>query len=96
MSHCRHLGIGVSDAAASSSNAERLIHAADCQFGLSIEILIDAMEVMLRADHSTLQIGHFVEAFRDRAACEDAFNPFLAADYVRIDVRRLFAGKDAK
>lgn len=94
--HCGHLGTEVSDMVASRDHAERLIHSADCQFGLTIEIMVEAMEKMLRSGQSTLQICHFSDVFLDRTGCDDAFNPFLASDYTRIDVRKLFSGKDIK
>jgi len=67
----------------------RIIHAADYEFGLAIEILIAAAEEALLAGAQQLMATHFVIAFRSRSGCLDIYNPFLVLDYLRVNVRRL-------
>lgn len=72
--------------------AERLIHAAAFQFGLVIEITIAAIEAAYLSGSTVLTKNHFARAFEVRTACPDAFNPFIADDYYKIDARRVFGG----
>lgn len=67
----------------------RLIHSADGEFGLVVELIIAAIEEALNSGDSSLENRHFVEAFRRRSGCVDALNPFQAADFERIDARAL-------
>lgn len=67
----------------------RLVHAADGEFGLVIELIIGAIEEALLADSDTLNQDHFIAVFRRRSGCVDALNPFVAADFDRIDARAL-------
>jgi Bacterial TniB protein len=69
--------------------AARLIHAADCEFGLSIELVIAAIEEALLADSASLSNMHFAEAFKIRSGCIAGLNPFLADSFERIDARAL-------
>lgn len=72
---------------------KRIMHAADYEFGLAIEITIAAVEEALLAGSQQLEVTHFVDAFRSRSGCLDTQNPFVALDYIRLNVRKL-AGKD--
>jgi type II secretory pathway predicted ATPase ExeA len=69
--------------------AARLIHAADGEFGLVIELVIAAIEEAFLADATTLTSAHFRAAFRRRSGCVDALNPFVAEDFERINTRLL-------
>lgn len=69
--------------------AERLMHAADREFGLLIEITIEAIECALLEKAADLQHDHFTAAFRRRSGCLDAYNPFVAVNFERIDARAL-------
>ncbi|THK34061.1 AAA family ATPase [Ensifer sp. MPMI2T] len=69
--------------------AARLIHAADGEFGLVIELIIGSIEEALLSGDRCLDPGHFVRAFRRRSGCVDALNPFVAEDFERIDARAL-------
>ena len=71
---------------------ERLVHAADGQFGIVVELIIGAIEEALRHDCAALGHSHFVAAFERRSGCIPAFNPFIAGDFHRLDCRRLFEG----
>jgi len=69
--------------------AKRLIHASSNEFGILIEITIGAIEEMLIAGQTRLDIGLFADAFRRRTGCVDALNPFLTSGFERIDARQL-------
>ncbi|MCX8281517.1 TniB family NTP-binding protein [Phyllobacterium sp. 0TCS1.6C] len=69
--------------------AARLVHAADHEFGLLIEIVIEAIQVALLARADTLDLQHFAAAFERRSGCLPGLNPFLAADFERINTRVL-------
>ncbi|PRY74510.1 TniB protein [Yoonia maritima] len=70
--------------------SERLIHAAAFQFGLVIEIIIEAIELAYVRGDEILSQHHFAQTYTDRTACADAFNPFIVDDYYAIDARRVF------
>ena len=71
--------------------AERLIHAAAFQFGLSIKLVIAAIEMAFLERATILRRAHFAAAFEAQTACNDAFNPFIVDDYHHIDARRVCA-----
>lgn len=71
---------------------ERLVHAADGQFGITVELIIGAIEEALRCECDSLGHSHFVAAFERRSRCIPAFNPFVAEDFHRLNCRRLFEG----
>lgn len=68
---------------------ERLIHAADGEFGLVIELIIGSIEEALLSNDEVLDCEHFAGAFRRRSGCVNALNPFIAEDFERIDARML-------
>ena len=72
--------------------ARRLMHAADYQFGLMAEIAVQALTTALMTDgmDARLTIDDFAKVYRNRTAAIDAYNPFVAEDFARIDPRRLF------
>lgn len=70
--------------------AARLIHAADREFGLVIELTIATMEGAVRAKRKTVEISDFTAMFRKRSGCIDGLNPFVVEDFERIDPRHLF------
>ncbi|OSP54461.1 ATP-binding protein [Pseudoruegeria sp. SK021] len=72
-----------------SDLAARLIHAADREFGLAIEMTIDSVEEALRAGCTQIDNGHFTAAFARRSGCIPGLNPFIAEDFERINVRKL-------
>lgn len=59
----------------------RLVKAAADEFGLTIEIMISAIEEAIFAGDKSLEHQHFASAFRTRSGCVDARNPFLAEEY---------------
>lgn len=72
--------------------AQRLMHAADYEFGLMAEITVQAVSLALSEEgfEGKLQLKHFADVFFDRSGSIDALNPFLAEDFARIDPRRIF------
>ncbi|MGB1180270.1 MAG: TniB family NTP-binding protein, partial [Lentibacter algarum] len=77
----------------SENFARRLMHAADYEFGLMSEIIVQALSRALTIDgfEARLELQHFADVFFDRTAALDAWNPFLAEDFIRIDARKIFA-----
>lgn len=71
----------------------RLVHAADREFGLLIEITIDSLQAAMLAEAETLSAGHFAAAFGRRSGCIDGLNPFVVDSYDRLEVRKLL-GRD--
>lgn len=72
--------------------AQRLMHAADYEFGLMAEITVQALSKALFSDgfEAQLQLRHFADVYFDRSAAIDALNPFAAEDFARIDPRQIF------
>lgn len=64
----------------------RLIHAARSQFGVAIEITIDAIEKALSARSTELSISHFAAAYALREGCEIKDNVFIAPNWASIQV----------
>ena len=84
--------IGTQECVQNDSFAMRLMHAADYEFGLMAEIIVQAVAKALLSDglKGQLRLRHFADVFFDRSAALDALNPFIAEDYVRINPRRIF------
>lgn len=82
-------GLVPMDAHGAHDLAARLIHAADREFGLAIDMTVDGLDEALRAGDAALASRHFAKAFAYRSGCIPGLNPFIADDYTRIDVRRL-------
>ncbi|MCL6285738.1 TniB family NTP-binding protein [Ruegeria sp. 2012CJ41-6] len=72
--------------------AQRLIHAADREFGLLIEMLVSSLEEAMTANCDMIRINHFAAMFRKRTGCIDGLNPFIVEDFERIDPRKLLGG----
>ncbi|WP_220475097.1 ATP-binding protein [Paracoccus sp. JM45] len=87
--YSKEVGIPWGPETIASDVATRLVHAADREFGLLIEITIDGIEEALHSGASSLAIEHFAMAFSRRSGCIAGLNPFLADDFERIDVRKL-------
>ncbi|MBO9398108.1 TniB family NTP-binding protein [Shimia sp. R9_2] len=73
---------------------KRLIHAGGNEFGLIIEMSLGGIEEALYSKDLQLTVEHFAASFRRKTGCIPAFNPFLAEDFQRIDVRKII-GWDA-
>lgn len=74
----------------------RLIHAADGEFGLVIELTINAIEGGLIGNAQSLGIADFASMFHRRSGCIPGLNPFVIADFERIDTRRLLGQESSK
>lgn len=79
--------------------AQRLMHAADYEFGLMAEITVQALAKALFSDgfQAELKLANFADVFFDRSGANEFSNIFVADDFTRIDPRRVFAfeGEDA-
>jgi hypothetical protein len=71
----------------------RLIHAANCQFGKSIELFIDTIAYVLgrcAIDHDfRLKLDDFAAVYARTHACGPAANPFIAPDWQLIDTTKM-------
>jgi len=63
----------------------RLCHAAVYQFGLVMEIIVDAIEDCLTSGHDILTIRDFANAYTGRTLQPIEQNPFVAAAWHTID-----------
>ncbi|MFP7675808.1 ATP-binding protein [Marivita sp. S0852] len=72
--------------------ASRLMHAADYEFGLLAQFIVEALTRALRSDglEASLSKRHFAEVYFMRTAAIQGLNPFLAEDFTRIDPRQCF------
>ncbi|MDF3414426.1 AAA family ATPase [Sulfitobacter sp. M57] len=72
--------------------AQRLMHAADYEFGLMAEITVQAFAKALQSDgfEAKLEAKHFADVFYERSAAIDGLNPFIAEDFARINPRQIF------
>ncbi|MBU0645710.1 MAG: TniB family NTP-binding protein [Alphaproteobacteria bacterium] len=72
--------------------AQRLMHAADYQFGLMAEITVQAVTKALFSEGTEARLGiqNFADVYHDRNAAIDAMNPFIAEDFARINPRLIF------
>jgi hypothetical protein len=93
--YARRADLALHDNADDLMLAERLIHAAAFQFGLTIEITIAAIEVAYLSNSVVLSREHFAKSFENRTACPDSYNPFIADDYYKLDARRVFGRPEA-
>ncbi|OLS48907.1 hypothetical protein BV379_11865 [Rhodovulum sulfidophilum] len=77
--------------------ASRLMHAADYEFGLLAQFIVEALTRALRADGLEACLSsrkHFAEVYHMRTAVGPGLNPFLAEDFRRIDPRQCFDDGD--
>ncbi|SEB47651.1 TniB family NTP-binding protein [Rhodobacter sp. 24-YEA-8] len=71
--------------------ARRLLHAGDYEFGLVAEIIVQAAcrALGVRGRGAALTLEDFGHAYRERTGAAPMLNPFLATDFVAINVRRI-------
>jgi len=79
----------------SDAFAARIIHAADCEFGLCVELIIAAMEDLFLNGASVLGADVFASAYQRRTGCIPGLNPFLVEDFQSIDPRKLLGRLEA-
>lgn len=73
---------------------KRILHSSSYQFGLVIKLALFALEEALYEEALSLEPDHFARAYKDWKGCTDAFNPFLANDYLQIDTQRMFTSEE--
>lgn len=73
----------------------RLVHAGANEFGLTIQMLLFALEDALLSGADSLELNHFSEVFRRKSGCIPALNVFLAANYLSIDARKALWSQSA-
>ncbi|PWB82888.1 MAG: hypothetical protein C3F11_09475 [Methylocystaceae bacterium] len=78
----------------------RLLHAASYQFGIMIDLILEAIyQALVRlpptVDHDDryVDIDDFAHAYAARTGCGPAANPFLTPDWEEIDVGRVLANE---
>jgi len=67
----------------------RLLHAGAYEFGMIVEVIIEAIAKALKRGSSVVEPRDFASAMRKRVACFDGMNPFVIPDYRSIDPRML-------
>ncbi len=84
-------GIGMEEELAGENFAQRLIHAADYEFGLMAELVVQSITLALSKEglSTILRQSHFADVFHMRSAAVDGLNPFIAEDFRRIDPRQV-------
>lgn len=94
--YARAAGIAVPADTLNADLAARLAHAADREFGLMNEMIIQSLEEAMTTGDEEVRREHFASMFRKRAGCVDGLNVFVADDFERVEVRRLLDhGDDA-
>lgn len=73
------------------SHGERVVHAAANQFGITIVLILDAIEDAYLQGQKTLNRHNFIRAYHRRTSCDAEFNPFVVPDFMRIDARQVFS-----
>lgn len=74
----------------------RLVHAGANEFGLTIQMLLFALEDALLGGADKLALSHFAEAFRRKSGCVPALNIFLCSGYLSIDARQALWSQSSK
>ena len=69
----------------------RLLHAGDYEFGLVAEIIVQSACRALaeKGKGGVLDTEDFMKAYRERSGAIPMLNPFIADDFIAIDVRRI-------
>ncbi|MEJ1938520.1 hypothetical protein WDZ92_50645, partial [Nostoc sp. NIES-2111] len=67
----------------------RLMHAALCALGTSIELMHDAIDDALRNGRRILGTGNFANAYAARTGSLADANPFVAANWAELDCSRV-------
>ncbi|WP_339111896.1 ATP-binding protein [Thioclava sp. GXIMD2076] len=90
--YCDRARLQMGEDVMSDEFAARLMHAADYEFGLLAQFIVEAQTRVLGQDgiNGCLRKEHFAETYRMRTDALPALNPFLADDFHRIDPRQSF------
>ena len=72
-----------------SNIAPRLVHASLYELGTTMQLVHEAIGQSLDATPRGVRLSseHFKRAYQERTGCADAVNPFVAADWRKIDCR---------
>lgn len=73
---------------------ERLCHASAYQFGLAIELLIDAIKDALEREGKRLGIEHFIASYASRTAQPSELNVFASPAWQTIDPSIIYADEN--
>lgn len=71
-----------------------LIAASARRFGIAIELVIEAIGEAMENGDLVLTVDHFADAFYARSNNDDELNPFVSADWDKIDAKMLMARWD--
>ncbi|MDC0657805.1 TniB family NTP-binding protein [Leisingera sp. SS27] len=72
--------------------ASRLMHAADYEFGLLAQYIVETITDALRSEGGSTVVSkrHFAAVYHMRTAAIPGLNPFIAEDFYHIDPRQCF------
>lgn len=89
--YAKRASIPVEGAITNEGFARRLLHAADYEFGLMAEFIVQSISAALTKEDKErmVKIRHFADVFHMRSGAIDGLNPFLAEDFLRIDSRQV-------
>ncbi len=90
--YARRAKISIDVELAQEQFAQRLMHAADYEFGLLTEMVVQAITQALISDggEAALCLSHFADVYHLKSLAVDGLNPFIAENFVRIKPRILF------
>ncbi|MBI1494519.1 TniB family NTP-binding protein [Halocynthiibacter styelae] len=93
-SYVRCAGIRAGGELQSDIFAQRLMQAADYEFGLLAELTVQAITGALleRGLDTELSLRDFANVFRIRSAATEGLNPFIAENFKRIQPRQVLGG----
>ncbi len=93
-SYARRAKLQLSDSLTTENFAQRLMHAADYEFGLLAELTVQSITEALSGNEqcAVLETSHFADVFHARSAAIDGLNPFIAEDFTRIRSRDVLGG----
>ncbi len=93
-SYARRAKLQLSDSLTTENFAQRLMHAADYEFGLLAELTVQSITEALSGSGqwAVLETSHFADVFHARSAAVDGLNPFIAEDFTRIRARDVLGG----
>lgn len=72
--------------------AARLMHAADYEFGMLAQAIVEALTRLLRLEGPSARLSrrHFAEVYFLRNSVSPGLNPYLAEDFIRINPQQCF------
>ena len=94
VSYTKVVGLELGDGINNRAFLRRLIHAASNEFGITVELIVEAIEEALLNADDAITIQHFADMYQTRVGCVQALNPFVADDFKSIDAGKLLDGLD--